>query len=192
MRSYKIAILASGRGSNAKSILAYFADNPKVKIELIVSNNPKAGVLDLGIEYGIETMVVNKADLHKSCTFESKLEDLKIDLIVLAGFLWLIPERLIDLYPEKIINIHPALLPKYGGKGMYGQFVHEAVKKAGDAISGITIHYVDKYYDQGNQIFQKTCEILPGDSSVEIAAKVLKLEHRHYPEIIEKIIEGIC
>ena len=184
----KIAIFASGRGSNAAAIIDFFKGHISVQVVLIVSNNAKAGVLDLGNEHDIETLVINRKYFYHSKSIDEKLLTLKVDLIVLAGFLWLIPERLIKLYPNRIINIHPALLPKYGGKGMYGHHVHESVKESGDKYSGITIHYVDENYDEGRHIFQKSCRISQLDSPEQIAEKVLKLEHHYFPRIIEEII----
>jgi phosphoribosylglycinamide formyltransferase-1 len=184
----KLAILASGRGSNAKAIIDYFQLKREVSVELIVSNNTKAGVLQLADEHHIPHMTVEKNGFRNSDRLDRKLSELGIDLIVLAGFLWLIPERMVKKFPGKIVNIHPALLPKYGGKGMYGSHVHEAVKRAGDPYSGITIHLIDEDYDKGRTLFQAKTAIDPEDSATEIAAKVLKLEHYHYPRIIEKIL----
>lgn len=185
----RIAIFASGRGSNAKAILDYFREDDQVEVVLIVSNDPEALVLDLAAEYQIDFLVIDRTCLKTGKLLDDRLVDHEIDLIVLAGFLWLIPVRLINRYPQRIINIHPALLPKYGGKGMYGHHVHQAVKNAGDEASGITIHYVNEHYDQGNHIFQASCHLDPWDTPADIGAKVLKLEHFHYPRIIQKLLK---
>lgn len=184
----KLTIFASGRGSNAEAIIKYFKNDPRVETVLIVSNNPGAGVLQLAEEWDIESLVINRQQFRASKLLDERLLSLKVDLVVLAGFLWLIPERLLKLFPGKIVNIHPALLPKYGGKGMYGIHVHEAVKAAGDKESGITIHLIDEEYDKGKALFQAKTPINELDSPEQIASKVLKLEHYHYPRVIEKIL----
>ena len=161
---------------------------PQVEVALIVSNNASAGVLELAEQFKIRSLVISRAEFYDSGNLDEQLQKLGIDLIVLAGFLWLIPPRLIEKFPGRIINIHPALLPKYGGKGMYGHHVHEAVKASGDQLSGITIHYVDERYDHGLPIFQCTCPLDTTDTPGMIAAKVLKLEHLHYPLVIEKLL----
>lgn len=184
----KLAIFASGRGSNARAIIDYFKNNREVSIQLIVSNNKDAGVLQLADEHGIPKMIIDKRAFKDSDILDRQLIELGIDLLVLAGFLWLIPKRMVTNFPGRIVNIHPALLPKYGGKGMYGSHVHEAVKKAGDRVSGITIHLIDEEYDKGSTLFQAHTTIDPEDSPEEIAAKVLKLEHFHYPRIIEQLL----
>jgi len=187
----RIAILASGTGSNAKAILEYFKNNQEIKVELIISNNPEAKVLDLGKDFGVETMVINRKMFRDSTRLDEKFSSLNIDLIVLAGFLWLIPERLVKLFPSAIVNIHPALLPKYGGKGMYGMNVHHAVKESGDKESGITIHLIDESYDRGTTVQQEKVAIHDQDTAQDIASKVLKLEHYFFPRVIERLlIEG--
>jgi len=150
----KLAIFASGRGSNALNIINYFRERNDVEIRLILSNNPGAGVLDSAKEEGIASIVFNRKEFYQSTRILDLLEKEHIDFIVLAGFLWLVPADLIRNYKNKIVNIHPALLPQYGGKGMYGINVHRAVKKAGDKVSGLSIHYVNEKYDEGNIIFQ--------------------------------------
>jgi phosphoribosylglycinamide formyltransferase-1 len=185
-----LAILASGRGSNARAILDFFSANEQVDIALIVSNNPGAGVLQLAAEYGVETMVINRKQLRETALLDDRLAGLGTDLIVLAGFLWLIPQRLLTKFPGRIVNIHPALLPKYGGKGMFGMNVHHAVKEAGEQESGISIHLIDEHYDEGRILFQASTRLEPSDTPEEIAAKVLALEHYHYPRIIEDLLTG--
>ncbi len=187
--SYKIAVFASGTGSNTKNIIDVFRDS-EINVALIVSNNPDAKVLDIAKVHDIPSIVINRKDLYHSGKFINYLIDENFDLIVLAGFLWLIPADLIYFYNKKIINIHPALLPKYGGKGMYGMKVHEAVKKSGDSLSGITIHYVNENYDEGDIIFQAQTDVLDTDSPEDIANKIHALEYRYFPEVIEKILKN--
>jgi phosphoribosylglycinamide formyltransferase-1 len=184
----KIAIFASGGGSNARKIIEYFKDSPVGEVALVVSNKRNVGVLDIAESHGVPTHIIDRQGFYESEVMLDKLKQHKIDLIVLAGFLWLVPGYLVRAFPGKILNIHPALLPKYGGKGMYGHHVHEAVKAAGEPESGMTIHFVNEHYDEGDIVFQATCQLSPEDTSEEIAQKVLKLEHQHYPEIIEKVI----
>ena len=181
----KLALFASGNGSNVKAILQYFKNNDTIKFPLICSNNPKAGVLGLAKDNNIPTFIFNKETFGTS-NFIAELQNFKIDGIILAGFLWKIPENLIDFYPDKILNIHPALLPKYGGKGMYGHYVHEAVKENNEIESGITIHVVNKNYDEGKILLQKKVSLNADDNADDIAAKVLKLEHEFYAQVIEK------
>ena len=188
MLKKRIVILASGRGSNAAAILEHFKTFNNIEAVLIASNNKNAGVFDLCEEYDIESMVFDRTMLYKQNVVLDKLIALNPDLIILAGFLWLIPEVIVQKFPNKIINIHPALLPKYGGKGMYGMKVHEAVKNAGDRESGITIHYVDEHYDEGSHILQATCPLDGKESPGEIASKVLKLEHFYFPRVVEKLL----
>ena len=158
---------------------------------LIVSNRRKAGVLDLAHEMNVPSLVVNRKQFYESRQLIEELEECNIDLIVLAGFLWLIPMYLIRKFHNRIVNIHPALLPKYGGKGMYGKYVHEAVWNAGDDKSGITIHLVNEHYDEGHVLFQAECELAKDDGPEEIADKVLKLEHTFYPKIVEKLLSEL-
>lgn len=193
----KIAIFASGTGSNAQKIVEYFKESTTIEVALIVSNRKKALVLKMAEEFEIEHFVIDRASFYASAEDEKespillkKLAEFKIDFIALAGFLWLIPDYLVDAYDEKMLNIHPALLPKYGGKGMYGNHVHEAVKTAGEKESGISIHFVNKKYDEGGIVFQKKCSIDEKDTPSDIAAKVLKLEHEYFPKTIEKVIEN--
>jgi len=186
-----IAILASGAGSNAQKILEYFSDRMDIAVRLIVSNKPEAGVLNIAKLASVDTLVVSRDSFYASTDLLVELDKYNIDFIVLAGFLWLIPPYLIQHYPDRIINIHPALLPKYGGKGMYGHFVHEAVHSAKETHSGITIHYVNEKYDEGSIVFQERCEILPSDQPVDIARKVQVLEHSYYPTVIDQLVSSL-
>ena len=186
-----IAILASGAGSNAQKILEYFSDRMDIAVRLIVSNKPEAGVLNIAKLASVDTLVVSRDSFYSSTDLLVELDKHNIDFIVLAGFLWLIPPYLIQHYPNRIVNIHPALLPKYGGKGMYGHFVHEAVHLAKDTHSGITIHYVNEKYDEGSIVFQERCEILPSDQPEDIAKKVQVLEHSYYPTVIDQLVSSL-
>ena len=184
-----IAIFASGSGSNAENIINYFSDNPNVSFPLILANKPDAYVLDRAKRLKIPTYVFNRETFYKTDEVLKILEEVKTDLIVLAGFLWLVPENILRTFPNKIINIHPALLPKYGGKGMYGMRVHEAVKSSGDKESGITIHYVNEKYDEGKVIFQTKFPVEENDTPESIAQKVHKLEYEHFPVVIERLLK---
>ena len=183
-----IAIFASGGGSNARKIIEYFKNSETIAVRLVVSNKKDAGVLDIAQSQGIETLVVNRADFAHENQLLPELRARNIDYIVLAGFLLLVPAYLVVAFPQRIFNIHPALLPKYGGKGMYGHFVHEAVKEAGEMESGMTIHWVDEHYDEGTILFQARCTLVPEDTPEDIARKVLELEHRYYAAVIEKVM----
>ncbi|AZQ43375.1 phosphoribosylglycinamide formyltransferase [Nonlabens ponticola] len=184
----KIVVFASGGGSNAQAIMDHFKDHKQVQVSLILSNNPRAGVLDRARAAGIEALSFNKYAFAKANSIHTLLQHHQPDLIVLAGFLWKVPQFLIEDFPNKIVNIHPALLPKYGGKGMYGKHVHEAVVQNGEAQSGITIHYVNEHYDEGAIIKQATCDLQPDDNAQEVASKVLALEHKYYPQVIENLL----
>ena len=186
-----IAILASGAGSNAQKILEHFSDRMDIAVRLIVSNKQEAGVLNIAKVASIDTFVVTRDSFYSTTDLLVELDKRNIDFIVLAGFLWLIPPYLIQHYPNRIINIHPALLPKYGGKGMYGHFVHEAVHLAKETHSGITIHYVNEKYDEGSIVFQERCEILPSDQPEDIARKVQVLEHYYYPTVIDQLVSSL-
>jgi phosphoribosylglycinamide formyltransferase 1 len=183
-----IAIFASGGGSNAQKIMQHFHNHPSIKVALVVSNKHAAGVLDIAHAYGVDTFVIDAKQIKNTHILLEKIKSKHIDYIVLAGFLVLVPKYLIDAYTNKIINIHPALLPQYGGKGMYGHFVHEAVKAAGEQESGITIHFANEHYDEGDYIFQAKCAITPQDTPEDIALKVLALEHLHFAPVLEKLI----
>lgn len=181
-----IAIFASGNGSNAERISDYFKNRDDVEISLILTNNAQAGVLNRAEDIGVESFVFNRKDFVEDAAVDRILEEYKIDFIILAGFLWLIPDFLIHKYPNKIINIHPALLPKYGGKGMYGMNVHRAIIEAKEKQSGISIHYVNNKYDEGQIIFQIFVDILTTDTPESLAAKIHILEHEHFPRVIEE------
>jgi phosphoribosylglycinamide formyltransferase-1 len=183
-----LAIFASGGGSNARRIMEYFKDSDRIKVALVVSNKSDAGVLNIAAEHDIPALVIHRKMFFESEEILPLLEKYRIGFIALAGFFWLVPAYLVRAFPRKIVNIHPALLPKFGGKGMYGHHVHEAVKQAGEKESGPTIHFVNEHYDEGDIIFQARCPLTADDSPEDIARKVLQLEHRHYPEVIEKVI----
>ena len=183
-----IAIFASGAGSNARKIIEYFENKGlRIKVSLIVCNVPNAGVLEIAKEKGIPSLIINKTDFNATGYVES-LQNADINFIVLAGFLWKVPEVLVRAYPKAIINIHPALLPKYGGKGMYGARVHEAVIAAKEKESGITIHWVNEHYDEGAIIFQASCSIDANDTADTLANKIHTLEHAHFAPTIEKLL----
>lgn len=184
----RIAIFASGTGSNAQKILAHFKTSPNIQVALIVSNKPNAGVLNFAKEFDTPSLIIDRERFLKGDGYVPELQAAKIDWIILAGFLWKIPVSLLNQWEKRIINIHPALLPNYGGKGMYGEAVHQAVLAAKEKESGITIHYVDEQYDHGATIFQATCPVLPTDNAASLAKKIHALEHLHYPLIIEKEI----
>jgi phosphoribosylglycinamide formyltransferase-1 len=191
MKKRNIAIFASGSGTNAQRIIEYFSGNPKISVALILSNKPDAYVLVRAKNLNVPSVVFDRHSFYETDDIIKLLKKKKIDFIVLAGFLWMIPVNLILAYPGRIINIHPALLPKYGGKGMYGERVHEVVIQSGDKVSGISIHYVNEKYDEGNIIFQAKCEVLPGDTPETLAQRIHQLEYQHYPEVIEKLLRGL-
>ncbi|MBX9851669.1 MAG: phosphoribosylglycinamide formyltransferase [Cytophagaceae bacterium] len=184
-----IAILASGSGSNAQKIMEYFKSSPDISINVLLSNNKNAYALERAKNFGIPTRVFDRKSFCDSDEIVNELTQLKTDWIILAGFLWLIPQNLIKAFPGRIINIHPALLPAYGGKGMYGKFVHEAVVAAGEKETGISIHMVNEKYDEGKIIFQARCCVDPGDTADMVAQKVQTLEHEHFPRVIEEFIK---
>ncbi len=184
-----IAIFASGEGSNAKKIIEHFASSHEIKIGLIVCNKPGAGVLQIAALNNISVLLIEKERFFSGDGYLPEFENHQIRLIVLAGFLWKLPEQLIKAYPKKIINIHPALLPKHGGKGMYGHYVHEAVIANKEKESGISIHYVDELYDHGEIIFQARCTVDENEMPDSLANKIHGLEHEHYPKTIEAIIK---
>lgn len=183
-----IAIFASGTGTNARAIIEHFKGHPRVKVNLIVSNKKDAGVLTIADNNNVPSVLINRQTFFNSSQLLTDLNNHEIDFIVLAGFLWLIPEYLIQAFPNKIINIHPSLLPKYGGKGMYGSKVHQAVIANKESKSGITIHYVNDRFDEGEVIFQVTCEVLPEDTPATLAQKIHRLEHQHFPKVIESLL----
>lgn len=186
-----IAIFASGSGTNAEAIMKHFQDHPSISVSLVISNNADAFVLERAKKFGVKSLVFNRKKLMETEEVDKALADNAIDFIVLAGFMLLFPERLVKKFPARIVNIHPALLPKYGGKGMYGMYVHEAVVKSKEQESGITIHWVNEKYDEGQIIFQAHCPVSPADSPEDVAAKVHQLEHHHYPMVIEKLVSAL-
>ncbi|PCJ24704.1 MAG: phosphoribosylglycinamide formyltransferase [Flavobacteriales bacterium] len=186
----RIAIFASGNGSNAENIANYFSNNSSVEILLILTNNPNAFVIERAKNLGIKLVVFNKSEFLEKDNILHVLTKNDINLIVLAGFLLKIPQNLIKSFSHKIINIHPALLPKYGGKGMYGNKIHESVIEAKETESGITIHYVNEYYDEGEIIFQAKCSIETTDTPNDLAAKIHALEYQHFPRVIENLIQA--
>lgn len=187
----RIAIFASGSGSNAQKLMEHFKRNTEVEVALVLTNNPDAYVLQRADSFEIPSHIFDKHEFYKTDNIIDLLKNLDIDLIVLAGFLWLIPKNLIHEYPGRIINIHPAILPKFGGKGMYGDFVHQAVLEAGEPEGGITIHYVNEHYDEGEYIYQAKYRIDKGDNLEMIKFKGQQLEHLHYPKVVESIIKKI-
>lgn len=186
----KIAILASGEGTNAERIIRYFLEKRTAEVALVITNKAQAGVLKRTERLGVPSLVIPAGGFAEGEALQV-LRRYEIDFIVLAGFLLKVPDGILHDYPNKIVNIHPALLPKFGGKGMYGLRVHEAVIEAGEKESGITIHYIDEHYDEGNTIFQATCPVLPEDTAETLAARVHALEYEHFPRVIEEIIKGL-
>lgn len=182
-----IAILASGKGTNAENIIRYFQSSDcGLTVALVISNRPDAGVLDCASRLGVPARVITRADFNDENTVMNIMHQYSIDIVVLAGFLLLIPSWLISAYEGKIVNIHPSLLPKYGGKGMYGRHVHEAVVAAGERETGMTIHLVSEHYDEGRILFQALTTVEPGDTPETVARKVQRLEHEHYPRVIRE------
>lgn len=186
----RIAVLASGSGTNAERLVRHFTGHPLARVVLIGCDRPGAGVLQRAWDLGVPAHLFSGKDLLEG-RLQQELERLGVDLIVLAGFLRLVPASLVQAFPRRIVNIHPALLPAHGGKGMYGRHVHEAVLAAGDRESGITIHLVDEHYDQGEHLFQARCPVLPEDDPDSLAARIHELEHRHYPEVVEKLVGAL-
>lgn len=184
----RIAIFASGSGTNAEQIIGYFKSHSKIEVAMILSNNKDAYVLKRALKHRIPQFVFTRSQLYKEKIVDEVLKLNRIDFIVLAGFMWLVPERFVKSFPNKIVNIHPALLPKYGGKGMYGKYVHEAVVKNKEKKSGITIHWVNEAYDEGAIIFQTTCDLKSSDTPDDVAEKVHQLEYEHYARVIERVI----
>lgn len=187
----RIAIFASGSGSNAQKIMEHFKKHPDAEVVIVLTNNPEAYVLQRADNFEIPSHIFDKHEFYKTDDVVRLLKNLQIDLIVLAGFLWLIPQNLLKAFPNKIINIHPALLPKFGGKGMYGDRVHQAVIEAGEEESGITIHYVNENFDEGETIHQSRFRIEEGDDIEMIKFKGQQLEHLHYPKVVEQVLKKI-
>ena len=185
----KIVVFASGSGSNAERIATYFSEKGSAQVSLILCNNLQAGVLERAKRLDIPSLVFNRQAFYKTNVVLDVLKTQQPELIVLAGFLWKVPENLITAYPNRILNIHPSLLPKYGGKGMYGDRVHQAVVANGETESGITIHYVNEHYDEGNILFQAKTQVSPTDTADSLAEKIHLLEYEHFPKVIEKWLE---
>jgi phosphoribosylglycinamide formyltransferase 1 len=186
----RIAIFASGSGTNAEQIMLRFQQHTQIEVALVLSNKSDAFVLERAKKFGVPSKVFTRQQFRETEEVLGWLTENRITHVVLAGFMWLMPENIIRAYPNKIINIHPALLPKYGGKGMYGHHVHEAVKAAGEKETGITIHLVNEHYDEGKILFQATTKLDGTDTPHTIAGKVHALEYQHYPEQIERWIKG--
>ncbi len=185
-----IAIFASGAGTNAARIIEHFRDHPFIRVGLVVCNKPGAGVLGVAEKAGIGVLMVEKEVFFKGGAYVGELRERGIDFLVLAGFLWKVPVALVKAYSGKILNIHPALLPKFGGKGMYGRYVHEAVVAAGEEETGITVHFVDEYYDHGQVVFQARVAVEAGDGPDEVARKIHLLEQEYFPGLIEDVVMG--
>ena len=184
----RIAILASGAGSNADNILNHFKRSNEVSVVLIASNRPDAGVLEVAKRHGVATYILTKENFKEGSDFADYLASLGVDLVVLAGFLWKVPAVFVQAFHRRIINVHPSLLPKFGGKGMFGHHVHEAVHAAGEAESGITIHYVNEHYDEGAIIAQFKTALNPNDAVSDIERKVRALEMAHFPEVVQEVL----
>lgn len=189
-KKFRLAIFASGNGTNAEAIIQYFNGHPTIGVALLVSNNASAYALQRAKNHNIPAIAFNRNEFTEGTTVRKHLQDAGVTHIILAGFLWLIPPYLLQAFPDKIINIHPALLPKYGGKGMYGSKVHAAVKEGREVETGITIHLVNDRYDEGRVLFQGKCAVQETYTPDDIAACVHKLEHEHYPRVIESWVLG--
>ena len=185
----RIAIFASGSGSNAQKIMEHFKRSADAEVVLVLTNNPNAYVLQRADNFEIPTHIFSNTEFYKTDNVIRLLKNLQVDLVVLAGFLWLVPPALLSAFPNKVINIHPALLPKYGGKGMYGDHIHKAVLEAGEEESGITIHFVNENYDEGEILNQSKFRIDPGDTLEVIKFKIQQLEHHHFPRVIEGLLK---
>lgn len=187
----QIAVFASGSGTNAENIARYFTSRPDVKVQLVLTNNSEAGVISRMEPFQIPVMYFTNKDFREAQSILDVLKKNEIDLIVLAGFMNKIADPILHAYPNRIVNIHPALLPKYGGKGMYGMYVHEAVIEAKEKESGITIHHVNEHYDEGQIIFQASCPVLPEDTPDDLAQRVHQLEYEHFPPVIDRFLKGL-
>lgn len=186
----RIVIFASGGGTNAENLIRYFQNNDKARVTLVLTNNPQAQVLERCKKLKVSALSFNRIAFSESHDVLNILKASQLDLIVLAGFLWKLPSFIIQEFPNKIINIHPALLPNYGGKGMYGNFVHDAVVANKDTESGISIHYVNENYDEGTMIFQEKCKLTPTDTAAILAAKIHDLEMEHFPKVVEDLLKS--
>ncbi|MEM9676188.1 MAG: phosphoribosylglycinamide formyltransferase [Bacteroidota bacterium] len=185
-----LAVFASGNGTNAEKIFEQFQQHPSVRVSLLLTNNPSAGVIGRAARFRVPVEVFDKSILAKTDDVVKTLKAHQVDWVALAGFMLMVPQNLIDAFPNRIVNIHPALLPAYGGKGMYGMHVHRAVVEAGESSSGITIHYVNECYDEGTIIFQASCPVSSDDTAETLAEKIHQLEHQYYPQIIEELMTG--
>ena len=186
-----IAVLASGSGTNAENIIRYFREKGSARVALVLTNRQNAFVLERAKWLGVPCVWFAKSDWESGELVLSTLREHDIDFVVLAGFLARVPDNILHAYPNKMINIHPSLLPKFGGKGMYGDRVHEAVIASGEKESGITIHYTNEHYDEGGIICQQKCPVLPGDTPEELAQRIHRLEYEYYPKVIEELVEGL-
>ncbi|MCB0461918.1 MAG: phosphoribosylglycinamide formyltransferase [Flavobacteriaceae bacterium] len=186
----RIVIFASGSGTNAENLIKFFHNRDNASVIQVLTNNPHAKVLDRCKKLNISALSFNKTALYNTDHVVNLLKSVKPDLIILAGFLWKFPKNIIEEFQDKIINIHPALLPKYGGKGMYGIHVHQAVVDNKENESGITIHYVNENYDEGAIIFQAKCDVLASDTAEDVAAKIHELEMKHFPEVVNSLLNG--
>jgi len=191
MNKKRIAIFASGSGTNAEKIMSHFQDHEIGEVSIVLSNKPDAKVLERAAGFSVDTRIFDRETFYNTTEIVDLLVALKIDLVVLAGFLWLVPSDLIRAFPERIINIHPALLPEYGGKGMYGRHVHAAVIANRENESGISIHFVNEVYDEGKIILQARCEVRSDDTPESLAQRIHPLEYKHYPLVIEKLLREI-
>ncbi len=189
--SKNIAILASGSGTNAENIIRYFREKGSAQVSLVLANRQKAFVLERAKKLEVPSACFGKADWESGEPVLALLREYKIDFVVLAGFLAKIPDNMLAAYPQRMVNIHPSLLPKFGGKGMYGDRVHEAVIASGETESGITIHYTNERYDEGTIIAQYRCPVLPGDTPDTLAPRIHKLEYEYYPKVIEKLVVNL-
>lgn len=187
-RMKHLAVFASGSGTNAEKIFERFQKHPSIRVALLLTNNPTAGVIARAARFNVPVEVFDKSILTKTDEIVETLQSYQVDWIALAGFMLMVPQNLIDAFPQRIVNIHPALLPAYGGKGMYGMHVHRAVVESGEKVTGISIHYVNERYDEGAIIFQASCAIQPYDTPETVAEKVHELEHEYYPQVIEELV----
>jgi len=184
----RLVIFASGSGTNAENLIRFFQDHNNVSVDLVLSNNPHAKVLERAKNLNVSALYFNRQAFYHDDIVGRLLKDINPDLIILAGFLWKFPESILNLFPNKVINIHPALLPKYGGKGMYGMHVHNSIVENKETETGITIHYVNENYDEGATIFQAKCNVLPTDSAEDVAAKIHELEMEHFPKVVNSLL----
>lgn len=190
MTDHRVAIFASGAGSNARELIRHFQGHPRCRVALVACNRPDAGVIGVAGEAGIPVLHLGRDRFFRGDGHLPDLMQAGIDLVVLAGFLWKVPSALVKAFPDRILNIHPALLPAHGGKGMYGTRVHEAVIRGGDRHSGITIHLVDEQYDHGRTLFQARLDLLPDETPESLASRIHVLEHRHFPAVVEAFLEN--